>query len=243
MRARVEVLGLLLLLAALLASACGDDDDDWVDPDPEGVSILPLGDSITQGDSEHQSYRYPLWTMLVDGGHDFDFVGSLTDNYEGNPTWPDHTGLEFDRDHEGHWGWHANHVLDELPGWLAGYTPEIALVHLGSNDVFNDQPAAEIAAEIGEIVETLRDDNPQLVVLLAQLIPTSYAETNVAIEDLNQELEVVASEHQDEGSPIVLVDHWDGFDADLDTHDGIHPNESGEQKMAAKWLAAIEPYL
>jgi len=41
---------------------------------------------------------------------------------------------------------------------------------------------------------TLRDDNTQVVVLLAQLIPTSSGEVNELIEELNQELTTLAEE-------------------------------------------------
>lgn len=240
------VIGRTLSLALLAASigACGDDDDDpWIDPVTDGARILPLGNSITQGDADHVSYRYVLWTMLVDEGFDFDFIGSMTGNYTGDPEWPDHQGYEFDRDHEGHWGWHANQLLEDLPVWLEEYDPEIVLLLAGTNDAFNDQPAEQIGAELAEIVEVLRDDNPEVTVLLARPIPTTWSEPDEILEDLDELLDdLVASLHSEE-SPVVLVDQREGFDADIDTYDGIHPNEIGEQKLAANWLEALIPYL
>ena len=35
-------------------------------------------------------------------------------------------------------------------------------------------------------------------------------------------------------SPITVVDQWSGFNDATDTIDGVHPNASGNQKMAAK---------
>jgi len=236
---------LVLILLGASPPACAPDDDGepWVDQDTDGTRILPLGDSITQGDAEHLSYRYPLWAMLVDEGYEFDFVGSMTGNYQGDPVWPPHAGLEFDRDHEGHWGWHANQLLDGLSGWLESCDPQIVLLHAGTNDAFADQPAEQIAAELAEIVEVLRDDVPEVVILLARPLPTAWSEPDEILEDLGEELDALAATYGTEESPIEIVDMREGFDAESDTYDGIHPDEGGEQKMAERWYAALEPYL
>jgi len=41
------------------------------------------------------------------------------------------------------------------------------------------------------------------------------------------------------------VDQFSGFNAKagFDTYDGCHPNESGENKMAYRWFAAIKKVL
>lgn len=39
---------------------------------------------------------------------------------------------------------------------------------------------------------------------------------------------------------VMVVDQWTGYDRNLDNYDGLHPNASGEQKMADKWFAALE---
>ena len=39
------------------------------------------------------------------------------------------------------------------------------------------------------------------------------------------------------------VDLWTGFDPQTDTYDGVHPNESGEKKMAAGWFEALKTIL
>ncbi|MCB0195217.1 MAG: hypothetical protein KDJ65_24930, partial [Anaerolineae bacterium] len=44
-------------------------------------------------------------------------------------------------------------------------------------------------------------------------------------------------------SPVIVVDQYSGFDVNADTHDGTHPNISGEQKMAQKWLDALTSIL
>ena len=40
-------------------------------------------------------------------------------------------------------------------------------------------------------------------------------------------------------SPITLADLWTGFDAVTDTVDGVHPNDTGFQKMSDRWYPAL----
>src|SRR5215204_6437165 len=68
------------------------------------TKIMPLGDSITEAEGGHASYRYWLWKSLTQAGfNDIDFVGSRTGVFNGSPQFSD-----FDQNHEGHWGWRAD---------------------------------------------------------------------------------------------------------------------------------------
>src|SRR6476469_5961300 len=64
------------------------------------VRVMPLGDSITQGDQFHSSYRRPLWKLISEQEMNIDFVGS------GKLNFPQHLppNPDFDLDNEGHWG-------------------------------------------------------------------------------------------------------------------------------------------
>jgi lysophospholipase L1-like esterase len=217
------------------------DDPTWVSKVtfPPTVSILPLGDSITQANLDRQSYRYPLWIKLIDAGISFDLVGSQNSNPQGNPVWPDYHGLSFDRDHEGHGGWRAEQILDSLPLWLNDYTPDIVLLHIGTNDVLDGQSTQSTVDEIKLIIDELRDDNPRVIVLLAKLIPTASPDENQGIVDLNSRMDRIAASKATPVSPVLVVDQNSGFDADQDTYDGIHPNRAGEENIAERWAHAI----
>ena len=42
--------------------------------------ILPIGASRVEGDApEYYSYRYPLWSELIDNEWSFDFIGNEVD--------------------------------------------------------------------------------------------------------------------------------------------------------------------
>lgn len=150
------------------------EDEDTQDHEPEGsadnddesVSILPLGDSITQPNNNRRGYLYPLWVELVDAGIDFDFVGSQTEEPADNPQWPDHNDMSFDRNHEGHGGWSIEELLDGLSTWLEDYTPDIVLLHAGTNDAAGDDGMDDAVEAVKEIIDTLREDNSSVITLL-----------------------------------------------------------------------------
>jgi parallel beta-helix repeat protein len=201
-----------------------------------GIKIMPLGDSITSMYTDHDSYRRPLWFMLQNGGFNVDFVGSQSLNKNGPPPHPD-----FDMDHEGHSGWRADHMLAQVDAFAGAYQPDIVLIHLGSNDVFEYQSNSGTIAELGQIIDKLRLANPNVKILLGQIIPSIYEAS--AIVDLNQRMPALAASKNTPQSPVVVVDHWTGFSLSQDMYDGVHPNDAGDQKMADRWYAALVNFL
>ncbi len=240
-------LGTIIVVDSAPAAAQGDP-----------VRILPLGNSITQGEGRarqfypetpRDSYRRPLWQKLEAEGCAVDFVGSSTTNFKGPAPNPD-----FDLDHEGHWGWRTDEILDGNPDaeagsgsgrlseWLDGYTPDIALVHLGSNDVFQEQSNASTIDELNAVINQLRIDNPSVTILFAQLIPAD-SPFNDKITALNRDIATLANDKSIESSPVIIVDQNTGFNAITDTYDNVHPNAIGEEKMAQTWFNALLPLL
>ena len=245
MRARPKLVLAHLAAALALAISCGGGDGAGpkapsavtpaASPTPSPVTrIMPLGDSITQANDETNSYRRPLWRLLQGSGRRVDFVGSQSENHQGPPPNPD-----FDLDHEGHWGWTADDVLREIDGWARAFTPDVVLLHLGSNDALRGHDTAETLDELAAIVARLRAANPRVSVLLAQLIPTRRAADNRRIEALNAGIPGLAARLDSAASRVVVVDQYTGFDANTDTRDGIHPNAAGEEKMASVWNHAL----
>ncbi|MGY2134617.1 SGNH/GDSL hydrolase family protein [Hymenobacter sp. HD11105] len=203
------------------------------------VKIMPLGDSITQGSARYNSYRRPLWLQLQQAQYDVNFVGGRTQNEGGPPPNPD-----FDLDHQGHWGWTTAMLLAETRQWAREHQPDIVLLHAGTNDCFSEKPVAEIRDNLGHLIDELRAGNPQVKVLLAQLIPTAppYEQLNAKITALNALLPALAQAKTSAPSPVVLVDHNTGFSrqANEDFYDGAHPNARGEDKLAARWYQALQ---
>ena len=237
----------VLLSGLILASLarCSDETPEGASipsqPSPESsvattplTRIMPLGDSITQADSEHDSYRRSLWRTLSGAGFEVDFVGSHRVHHRG-PAPSD----DFDQDHEGHWGIRVDEVNRDLERWVRSARPDVLLVHLGSNDVFQDQDNASTAVELEESIRIARRVNPEIIVLLARIIPTDAPSVNRDIEDLNSRIEALAMRVDSPASPVRLVDQARGFDARVMTYDGVHPNREGEQRMAMRWFEVL----
>ncbi|NEM96971.1 SGNH/GDSL hydrolase family protein [Pontibacter burrus] len=220
------------------------------------VRIMCLGNSITQGDGEKASYRFPLWKKLVDAGVDFEFVGSHDKNKWGvnSPKQnASYKGKTFTNVNEGHWGWRADHMLNgnqetyppegKLSDWMKQYTPDIALIHLGTNDIFQNQPIAETIGELEQVIRGIRAKNGSVSILLAQLIPANKNDnyTDNAIRDYNTKIVALAEKLNTAASPVIVVDQYSGFDINTMLADEAHPNERGEEQMAQQWYNALLP--
>ncbi|MFO1500914.1 MAG: PA14 domain-containing protein [Verrucomicrobiota bacterium] len=206
--------------------------------------VLVIGDSITMAPAGYNSFRRPLWQQLTSAGLLVDFIGTEHANHGG--AFPD---SDFDPDHEGHWGARADQIGDALPAWLGGYTPDIALIHIGTNDAMLwDGQWNFVWQTIGDIlgiISALQADNPNVTIFVAKLIPienrANPGETawNDQIDLLNAQIPWVGVWGSTATSRVIIVDQNTGFSASAHTSDGIHPNEIGEEKMATKWFNAI----
>jgi lysophospholipase L1-like esterase len=143
-----------------------------------------IGDSITRGVQEQNAYRKPLYLALIGSPRycNIDFIGTLQ-----------HGDHDFDRDHDGYWGWRADEILNNSIIWqnATSNPPDIALIHLGTNDIIQANPTISACVEstisdIGQIIDKLRAVNPNVIVFLAQIIPLSAAINNAdLIPELN----------------------------------------------------------
>ena len=202
------------------------------------LRIVPMGNSITQSNNAHNGYRYNFWKKMIDAGIPFDFVGSMTTNYNGNPNYVEYKNHVFDTDNEGHWGIQSPTFKDNVDGWLAKYTADMALIHLGTNDIGNRTPEAS-RENLEYIINALRGKNPKVVVFVAKIIPR----VNKDHTAYNNMIAQLAEDMNTADSPVILVDQWTGFDYTTDTWDGTHPNALGEEKMAQRWFDAVQTYL
>lgn len=217
-----------LLLLALLSPT-------WA----QSYNIMPLGDSITQSFYDSFSYRYYLWAKLLDAGVGFNYVGSMTYGCRGSPVWPTYKGHMFDQHHEGHGGYRTRDLLAILPGVLQNYTPDIVLLHAGTNDVWQHETAGGSADNLKTIIDTLRVKNPAVTVVLAKILPMPGA-WDQGVNDLNALIDGIAAAKTQVNSPVIVVDMNSGFTAPADfRRDGIHPSDVGEWKMAERWFTAI----
>ncbi len=236
----------LIIISLAFISSCSADTNVKNTQNKSPIKILPLGDSITCASKYKLSYRYPLWKHLVDAGKQVEFIGSQIEKGNGGrKNWDNYKGLPFTPANEGHSGWRADQILNGLENgkekgldtWLSSYNPDIALIHLGTNDMYQKQTPESTRDEIAQIITKLRANNSNVKVVLARVIPMR---TDASILRLNQLLTHLAQQMNRPNSPVVSVDMYSGFNIDTDMQkDKIHPNASGEEKMAKRWFDAL----
>ncbi|MGC9539080.1 GDSL-type esterase/lipase family protein [Streptomyces sp. UG1] len=206
-------------------------------PQAAPVRIMPLGDSITGSPG---CWRALLWNRLQATGYtDIDFVGTLP---------PQGCGQAHDGDNEGHGGELVTNVADQnlLPGRLAATLPDIVVMHFGTNDVWSSIAPDRILAAYSKLVQQMRASNPDMRILVAQLIPmnpSSCPGCAQRVVDFNARIPDWARATGTSRSPVTVVDQWTGFDTATDTYDGVHPSASGDEKIAARWYPALTALL
>ncbi|OBT65411.1 hypothetical protein VE03_06102 [Pseudogymnoascus sp. 23342-1-I1] len=195
------------------------------------IKIMPLGDSIT----EITCWRTTLWDDLQSDGvtNSFEFVGSMTNNAQncqGNAGWDMH--------HEGHSGYLAIDIANtNLQGWLASTKPDVVMFMLGTNDVAQGRSTADIIAAYTKMVGLMRASNANMKIIVDLVIPLGIGST-APITALNAAIPSWASGLSTSTSPITIADTATGFTT-ADLRDGVHPNDSGDAKIAA----ALHPVL
>jgi lysophospholipase L1-like esterase len=198
------------------------------------VKVMALGDSITAAPG---CWRAIMWQRLQANGYtNVDMVGTQTG---------DGCGFPYDSNHEGHSGFTATGIANQnqLPPWLAATTPDIVLMHLGTNDVWNGTiTTAAILTAYSKLVDQMRASNPNMKILVAQILPmnpTGCSMCGQRVVELNNAIPGWAAGKTTSASPITVVDQWTGFNVATDTFDGVHPVDSGFQKMSDRWYPAL----
>jgi lysophospholipase L1-like esterase len=206
------------------------------------IRILPLGDSITHGfwsdigTNTYNSYRKELKVLLETGGYQTDFVGSLTDGDFGDPQ------------HEGHDGWHAddatstNDILGQVPGWMAASGADIILLHIGTNDILDNNSDTD-ADDVSSILDEIFTANSNATVITALIINASMNSSHRSdISTYNSNLNIMAKARIANGEDIIIVDMENGAGLDYtsaDMADTYHPSQIGYDKMASNWYPSV----
>jgi lysophospholipase L1-like esterase len=180
-------------------------------------------------------YREPLYVKLINGGYSFDFVGSLTN------------GSFADPNHEGHYGWRADEILNgrtsdpcagKLANWLPASQPDIILLHIGTNDISQgDQDANEVNSILNVIDAYEATSGKNITVILALII--NRVNYNSATTIYNNDLNTMATGRISNGDNIVIVNMENALNYSTDMFDNTHPNDNGYAKMANVWYNAL----
>ena len=238
--------------------ASRDDAGGVYDPCPPAgtaCAIMPLGDSITDGtagSSMGGGYRVSLFHRALTDGKTITFVGSGTDG----PAMVD--GVPFPPHHEGHSGYvigGGTGVLSFLPGIASlvvnavqTYAPDIVTLMIGTNDMNDGDDVTNAPARLADLIDSITSINPELLLVVAQIIPSQTDTLNTTIQAYNAAIPALVQARATAGKHVVMVDMYDAFAADAnyktaDLSDDLHPNDSGYALMAGVWYTKLAPLL
>ena len=214
------------------------------------IRYMPLGDSIT----DDVGWRSKLWEKLQ--GTEFasvNFVGSST--HDRNCT-----DAKYDRNHEGHSGFLAVEIAkqNQLEAWLKANPADVITMHLGTNDIVHLTLTSDIIAAYTKMVATMRSSNPRMKIVVrscflrhllcflhtyssqvAQILPIDLGGAyNEHIQELNAAIPPWAKSLTQTKSPIWVVDQYTRV-VSSDLRDGVHPSDSGDEKMMNVWYPAL----
>ncbi len=206
------------------------------------IKIMPLGDSLTEGQGSSGGYRLPLAGLLAGRQIAFQFVGSVATN----PGTLNPDQLH----HEGHTGAMiaaANGrpgIAGSITTYLGptGAAPDIILLLLGTSDMdlayLPDSAPDRMDALISSVLDKSLGVAPRSRLIVAQLPTIDDPTTDPRVVKFNAALPLVVARHQAAGEHVSIVDMHSILDGS-DFFDRLSPNDAGYAKMARVWLDAI----
>jgi lysophospholipase L1-like esterase len=127
------------------------------------------------------------------------------------------------------------HHLDnpQIP-WNFSYQPRVVVVNLGQNDQCGNEPAATMTTSMVNFVQHVRGMLPKAQIAVMRPFGGPFeAAIKQAVDTLNAQ----GDKH------VVYVDTTGWLKNPDDFRDGVHPNEIGSAKAAARLAPILKPYL
>ena len=177
--------------------------------------IVAFGDSLTSGFGADPGESYP------------DFLQQKLDR----------RGYEYHVVNEGISGDTSDGGLVRT-STVAARKPEMVILALGGNDGLRVLSVSRMKRNLSRTVESLRKQGAKVVLCGMKLPPNYGADYR---EDFEEAFAEVAGQHDVVFLPFLLEGVADK--PDLMQADGIHPNEEGNEVVAANVLKLLEPLL
>jgi hypothetical protein len=226
------------------------------------LTIMPLGDSITYGDTFSGpipgGYRTRLYSDLHDAGYSFTFVGTSTEN-------PSSLLSQAGQiHHEGHGAYRIDQIANNLDGNDGSNTgapggnnnggfwfhkpapPDIILLHIGTNDIFQNFQTSTMAMRLDQLIGQIVADSPSSLLFVSSIIPLPAH--NQLVQAYNAQIrDVIVPKYDSLGAQVFFVDQYANFvDASgkiIHIGDGLHPDQTGYDLIGDTWAAALRKVL
>ena len=194
-------------------------------------TVMGLGDSITEGADNFESYLFPLWEKLFTAGYSFEFVGPRSSKCRIGTL--NHCGFS---------GKNAEFLDSCIDSIYRKYPADIVLLHAGHNHFNTENPVPGIIRAQESIIRKIHTINPEAKILVAQVIPSGKLPKYSYLPELNKRIaDMVGSMHNPN---VVLVNQAHHFNWEKYTiADKVHPNRDGAAKMAGVWFDGLRQIL
>jgi hypothetical protein len=214
------------------------------------IRLMIVGDSITAGASGDLTWRFQLWRHLTACGvASVAFVGPSRGPLEvRNPASAEigeaFASRHFPRNHLALWGQPFTAIMGSIGTFVRDYEPDVVLTLLGIDDfVWQGETAFQVEQDVRIYVAEARRHRLGVGFVFGHLLRNagSAADTELAgrIVDFNARLDALSRELSLPSSPVAIATTDEGFEYPLHTVDGIHPNRSGDVRIAAAFADAL----
>ena len=143
--------------------------------------------------------------------------------------------------HSGYSGYTINGIKQiAIPAYKQ--KPNVVLIHAGTNDMdsSNPQDLADAPRNLGALIQAIIDNCPDILVLVAQIVPRKDPAKDKITQDFNNAIPEVVKAFTDHNHHVMVVDMHKAVSVTDLSPDGKHPNAGGYQKMADAWHDALD---
>ncbi|HEU5269263.1 MAG TPA: NucA/NucB deoxyribonuclease domain-containing protein, partial [Jatrophihabitans sp.] len=214
--------------------------------DTNTEKVMVVGDSISQGLDGDFTWRYRLWQHFQSDGVIDAFVGPRTgthDLYSGTPDGGGYRVAGWEDAHDALWGRAALDEQNTIEGITSQYRPDVILVEMGINDLVWFSTPDELIDTMRNLVGNARLANPDAKFVIGNVMDrtplSDWPDLPGKIDSYDALLPGLVSSLSTTQSPVVMADLHAALDPATDTHDGLHPNEIGEYKIAATFADTL----
>lgn len=214
--------------------------------------VWPVGDSITQGNSDGDttrgSYRATLYDLLSQHGYTFSFTGHQNVDNGGLPVgYQYHSGVSgavIKDNYSTRKG-----IQQNLPTWwstgqLATTKPNLILLMIGTNDLNIPYDVANAPSRLDGLIQALFDLSGDVSMIVASIPPIRTTTVPAGgVSSYNAAVPGIVQSYKNAGKDIYYLDMFTAIDSQYSTlmrTDNLHPNNTGNNVMANQWFSTIE---
>jgi len=218
------------------------------------LRIHPIGDSITRGKAGDTYRQYLRKRIKSEMQMEVDFVGSCPHAPDSNADWATYPAvadsLEHDLEHDG-WGGFKIHeiisntkatppfIIEEL---VTNYPSDFILLMIGTNDLYFYYQIKTAHVRLDTLIKKIV--NTSAAHLIVASIPPTYVESiNNTFNAYNTQAKNIVDFYRLQGKKISYVDINSKMTVLDLLSDVIHPNSSGNKKIADGYFDAINEVL